>query len=62
MLKQMDCTQMLIDAGMTEARACVEANGPTMKACILSLYRSAVQPNMSTWGDEFAALPSRPGT
>ncbi|MGK0276707.1 MAG: pimeloyl-ACP methyl ester carboxylesterase [Ilumatobacter sp.] len=59
-----DRAQMLVDAGMTEAgaRACADANGPTMGACILSLYRSAVQPHMSTWGDEFAALPSRPRT
>lgn len=59
-----DRAQMLVDAGMTEAGAlaCAEANGPTMGACILSLYRSAVQPHMSTWGDEFEALPSRPRT
>jgi pimeloyl-ACP methyl ester carboxylesterase len=59
-----DRVPMLVDAGMTEAgaRACAEANGPTMGACILSLYRSAVQPPMSTWGEDFAALPSRPRT
>lgn len=59
-----DRVPMLVDAGMTEAgaQACAEANGPAMGACILSLYRSAVQPNMTMWGHEFAALLSRPRT
>ena len=54
----------LVDAGMTEpgARACAEATDTTMGACILTLYRSAVQPRMSRWGDEFAALAERPRT
>lgn len=56
--------EMLIGAGMTEAgaRSCAEANGPTMGACILALYRSAVQPHMTLWGDQFAALDQRPDT
>jgi pimeloyl-ACP methyl ester carboxylesterase len=55
---------MLIDAGMTEtaARACAEANGETMGACILTLYRSAVQPKMQLWGEQFAELADRPDT
>jgi len=59
-----DRVPMLVDSGMTEAgaRACAEANGPTMGACILALYRSAVQPYMSMWGDEFTALEQRPRT
>lgn len=59
-----DRVPMLIDAGMTEtgARACAEANGDVMGACILSLYRSAVQPHMTLWGDQFAALDQRPDT
>jgi len=59
-----DRVPMLVDAGMTEAgaRACAEANGHTMGACILSLYRSAVQPGMAMWGDQFAALQERPTT
>ena len=59
-----DRVPMLVDAGMTEAgaRACAAANDATMGACILALYRSAVQPHMSQWGDEFAALDARPPT
>ena len=59
-----DRLPMLVEAGMTEAgaRACAEANGATMGACILSLYRSAVQPHMSMWGAEFATLAHRPRT
>jgi pimeloyl-ACP methyl ester carboxylesterase len=54
----------LAAAGMTEtaARACAEANDETMGACILSLYRSAVQPHMTLWGDQFTALEERPET
>ena len=54
----------LVDAGMTEtaARACAEANGETMGACILTLYRSAVQPKMQLWGEQFAELADRPDT
>ena len=54
----------LVAAGMTEdgARACAEAGGDAMGACILTLYRSAVQPHMTLWGDQFAALDQRPAT
>lgn len=53
-----------VAAGMSPegARACAEASGPEMGACILALYRSAVQPKMTEWADEFAALPGRPPT
>jgi pimeloyl-ACP methyl ester carboxylesterase len=59
-----DRTAMLVGAGMTQdgARACAEANNAAMGACILELYRSAVQPRMTEWADEFAALPDRPRT
>ena len=55
---------LLIDAGMTEgaARACAEANDQAMGACILTLYRSAVQPKMQVWGEQFAELADRPDT
>ena len=33
-----------------------------MGACILALYRSAVQPKISEWADEYAALADRPPT
>lgn len=59
-----DRMPMLIDAGMTEsgARSCAEANDDVMGACILSLYRSAVQPNMTLWGEQFASMTDRPET
>lgn len=52
----------LAGAGMTDtgARACAEAFGPEMAACILSLYRSAVQPNLTNWAQQFEAIPDRP--
>lgn len=54
----------LVGAGMTAdaARACAEANDGAMGACILALYRSAVQPRMTLWGDQFAELSVRPDT
>lgn len=54
----------LVDAGMSEAgaRACAEANDATMGACILTLYRSAVQPRMALWGEQFTELHERPAT
>jgi pimeloyl-ACP methyl ester carboxylesterase len=59
-----DRTGTLVAAGMTEAgaRSCAEANDATMGACILSLYRSAVQPHMTLWGDQFTSLDDRPRT
>jgi hypothetical protein len=33
-----------------------------MGACILTLYRSAVQPKMQLWGEQFAELADRPDT
>lgn len=55
---------MLVEAGMTEAaaRACAAANDEAMGACILTLYRSAVQPRMHLWGEQFAELRVRPAT
>lgn len=57
-----DRVAMLVGAGMTDsgARACAEANGPEMGACILALYRSAKQPRMTLWGDQFTELDDRP--
>ena len=54
-------TEMLVGAGMTatEARACAEANGPAMGACILGLYRSAVQPRMHLWAEQYRDTPDR---
>ncbi len=59
-----DRLPLLIDAGMTEAaaRACADANGTAMGACILTLYRSAVQPRMQVWGEQFAEVSERPDT
>lgn len=56
--------QGFVDAGMSPegATACAAASGPGMGACILALYRSAVQPKMSEWADEYAALDDRPRT
>jgi pimeloyl-ACP methyl ester carboxylesterase len=50
--------ELLAGAGMTPAaaRACAAANDETMGACILGLYRSAVQPRMTLWSDEFGGL------
>jgi pimeloyl-ACP methyl ester carboxylesterase len=59
-----DRVPMLVAAGMTEAgaRSCAEANDDVMGNCILSLYRSAVQPRMTLWGDQFAESTRRPDT
>jgi pimeloyl-ACP methyl ester carboxylesterase len=53
-----------VDAGMSRdgAEACAAASGPEMGACILALYRSAVQPRMSEWAEEYATLADRPRT
>ncbi|NNE12171.1 MAG: alpha/beta hydrolase [Ilumatobacter sp.] len=58
-----DRAAMLVAAGMSEsgARACAE-NGPEMGPCILGLYRSARQPKMTLWGEQFAELDERPPT
>lgn len=55
-------TQMLEAAGMTAAgaHACAEAGGASMGACILTLYRSAKQPRMHLWGEQFSELDERP--
>lgn len=57
-----DRVAKLVGAGMTAegARSCAEANSPEMGTCILTLYRSAVQPRMALWGDQFAELDDRP--
>lgn len=56
--------EMLVGAGMTPdaARSCAEANGAEMGRCILSLYRSAVQPHMHLWAERYRELPNRPDT
>ena len=55
-------TAGFVDAGMSPeaALACAEASGPEMGACILALYRSAVQPKMAEWADEYAAADHPP--
>ena len=54
--------RMLEAAGMSPAgaTACAEAGGATMGSCILTLYRSAKQPRMHLWSDQFAELDERP--
>ncbi len=49
---------------MTEAaaRSCANASNEQMGACILALYRSAVQPHMTLWGDQFAESSNGPDT
>ena len=49
--------------GMSKAIAAkvAEAANEDMGRCILSLYRSAAQPAMSRWGEEFQAASARPG-
>lgn len=58
-----DRVAALVGAGMTPAgaRACVEEADPAQGACILALYRSAVQPAMQQWGAEFVAADVPPG-
>lgn len=57
-----DRAAALAAAGMTEAaaRSCAEAFDADMGRCILALYRSAAQPNMTIWGDQLAAAERRP--
>jgi pimeloyl-ACP methyl ester carboxylesterase len=52
----------LVELGMTPevAKACAEAGGPEMGACILALYRSAVQPALVEWGKELEQAERRP--
>jgi pimeloyl-ACP methyl ester carboxylesterase len=57
--------EMLAGAGMTKevARACAEATDADMGRCILGLYRSARQPRMTVWADQFRELGTdRPET
>lgn len=54
-----------VESGMTReaAVACAEAGGEEMGRCILGLYRSAKQPRMTLWADEYRDLADdRPGT
>lgn len=57
-------TEMLVGAGMTPAAAsaCAAANGPEMGRCILALYRSAVQPKMHLWAEQYREVAHRPET
>ena len=59
-----DRAALLAAGGMSAAgaRACAEADAGLMGRCILGLYRSAVQPNMTRWAGEYAATPGRPPT
>lgn len=52
---------MLTGAGMPPetARACAEAGGDEMGRCILGLYRSARQPRMTLWADQYRELGER---
>jgi pimeloyl-ACP methyl ester carboxylesterase len=52
-----------VTLGMTPAaaQACAAAGGPEMGRCILALYRSAIQPALTTWGRELEAADHRPG-
>ena len=50
-----DSIERFVGVGMTPiaARSCAEAaSSPEMGRCILALYRSAIQPMMTTWGAE----------
>ena len=54
---------VLVDRGMPDppARAVAAGFDATMGDCILALYRSAVQPEMSRRGSELALAAARPG-
>ena len=54
---------MLATLGIPEdvARAIAQAQGPEMGRCVLSLYRSAVQPVMKQLGEKLSSSPRRPG-
>lgn len=56
--------EMLEGAGMTAtaAQACATANGPEMGNCILGLYRSAMQPHMHLWAEQYRELSKCPET
>jgi pimeloyl-ACP methyl ester carboxylesterase len=49
--------------GMTEAAAqsCADAATTEMGRCILALYRSAAQPQMTRWGQQLEEAERRPG-
>jgi pimeloyl-ACP methyl ester carboxylesterase len=55
--------ERLIGLGMSRAAAmrCAVAFDEEMGRCILSLYRSAAQPNMAKWGADLTKARSRPG-
>ncbi len=60
-----DRIEMLTGAGMTPdaAQACASAGGEEMNRCILTLYRSAKQPRMTLWAEQYRDLGSdRPAT
>lgn len=59
-----DLTAGFAALGMSDeaaASCAAAASGPDMGRCILALYRSAAQPQMSIWGEELAAAERRPG-
>ena len=51
------------DLGMSDdvARRIAEAVDEDMGRCILALYRSAAQPAMGRWGEQFPKASARPG-
>ncbi len=56
-------TDRYVGLGMSPAAAasCAAAFNQDMGRCILTLYRSAVQPKMATWGADLTAARSKPG-
>ena len=58
-----DLAAAYVAAGMTAdaARSCADAATPEMGRCILALYRSAAQPQMTFWGRELEVAERRPG-
>jgi pimeloyl-ACP methyl ester carboxylesterase len=55
--QQLAALGMSADVARRVSAACDEAMG----RCILSLYRSAAQPRMATWGADLSNARSRPG-
>lgn len=62
-MPEADRVATFVSLGMTEAAAtaCVAASGADMGRCILALYRSAAQPQMTEWGRELEVAEQRPG-
>jgi pimeloyl-ACP methyl ester carboxylesterase len=56
-------TERYVGLGMSPAAAasCAAAFNDAMGRCILTLYRSAAQPKMASWGADLTAARSKPG-